>query len=305
MLSFVLRVGFAAVGSLLAFAGGVPVRPAHSSRKPKPAVEIHFTGKHAFARLLGDAHKDDWANEKIGDLAATVGLSLIDTPYVSHTLDHSADHEYCIVDLQGLDCVTFVESSLALARTIKMGLDKRADLAGQVIGFRYRNGKCNGFCSRLHYLSDWFYDNARRGLIEPYTASLPGAVEVKKKICLMSERPYDYLQLRKHPEWIPIIAKWEKAISARPLCYLPKAKIASDEQYMKSGDVVAITTSAGILDCAHTGLCYRDGKGVLRFLHASSKHKKVTLDEELAVYLGKNRDFTGVMLAHPLSPRTD
>lgn len=270
--------------------------------RPPHKVEVHFYGRHALARLLDKATAEGWANLPIGEVMGRVGTFMLDTPYVNYTLDHSADNEYCILNLQEQDCVTFVEYTLALSRLIKSGKSDEADLANEVESIRYRGGVCDGFCSRLHYLSDWFYDNGKRGLIKPYTEDLDGALTVRKKICLMSKRPEQYLQLRKHPEWVPEISKDEKAISARPICYLPKARIPAAEQYMKTGDIIAITTEAPILDCAHTGLCYRDEDGVLHFLHASLTRHKVYLDAELCKYLDRIHAFTGIMIARPQEP---
>jgi len=281
---------------------------AHEFMLPPPArrkaryVEVHFTGKHAFARILDKAACEGWSSLPMGELVGRVGTFMLDTPYVNHTLDHSGDSEFCIVNLQELDCVTFVEMSLALARMIKSGESGESDLAKQIELLRYRHGECDGFCSRLHYLSDWFYDNGKKDLIKPYAKELPGAVKMEKEVSLMSSRPQQYLQLRKHPEWIPEIRKDEKAISSRPIYYIPKSKVKSSEQYMETGDVVGITTEAKILDCAHTGLCYRDENGVLRFLHASFTHRRVYLDTELSEYLDKIHAFTGIMLARPLEP---
>ena len=237
----------------------------------------------------------------MGDLVGEVGTFFLGTPYVGRTLDHSADHEFCIVNLQELDCVTFVESALAIARIVKSGELRERDLPKQIELIRYRNGECDGFCSRLHYLSDWLYDNQEKSVLENYTKTLPGAVAIKEHVAIMSERPELYLQLRKHPEFVPILKKDEEAINARTYYMLPKDKIKAAEPMMQTGDVVGITTSAKILDCAHTGLCYRDDKGTLRFLHASENHKEVWLDEELIDYLDHFHSFTGVMMARPLA----
>src|SRR4051794_28324307 len=70
------------------------------------AALYHFTGKHAFARLKLASAKHSWPAMPIGDLMGVLGLRLLDTPYVNYTLDQSADKEYCVVNLQELDCVT-------------------------------------------------------------------------------------------------------------------------------------------------------------------------------------------------------
>jgi Protein of unknown function (DUF1460) len=274
----------------------------HSKLAARKKVEVHFTGKHAYAAILEKAESESWASLPMGDLIGQIATFLLDTPYVNYTLDHSADHEYCIVNLQELDCVTFVESTLALARVIKLGQNDGASLAKQVELVRYRNGECNGFCSRLHYLSDWFYDNEKKHVLRAYTKELKGAEKTDKQLSLMSSRSNQYKQLRAHPELVPAIRHCELAINKRTSYYLPKADVQAAEEFMQTGDIIAITTSAKILDCAHTGFCYRDDKGVLRFLHASLTHKKVWLDQELCEYLDGIHAFTGIMLARPIEP---
>src|ERR1700722_748238 len=98
----------------------------------RPKVEVHFTGKHAFGRLMSEAETLGWRRLAMGDLIGTVGSLFLDTPYVSYTLDHLPDREVCIVNLQELDCVTFVETTLALARLIKAGGSNGKALAEQV-----------------------------------------------------------------------------------------------------------------------------------------------------------------------------
>ncbi|HEY3781749.1 MAG TPA: N-acetylmuramoyl-L-alanine amidase-like domain-containing protein [Fimbriimonadaceae bacterium] len=274
----------------------------HSKPASRKKTEVHFTGKHAYAAILDKAVDEKWSMLPMGDLIGQIATYLLGTPYVNYTLDHSADHEYCIVNLQELDCVTFVESTLALARAIKLGDNDDESLAKQVELIRYRNGECNGFCSRLHYLSDWFYDNEKKHLLHDYTKELKGAEKTDKQLSLMSSRSNQYKQLKAHPELVPAIRHCELAINKRPHYYLPKADVQAAEEFMQTGDIIAITTSAKILDCAHTGFCYRDDKGLLRFLHASLTHKKVWLDQELAAYLNGIHAFTGIMVARPAEP---
>ena len=70
-----------------------------------------------------------------------------------------------------------------------------------------------------------------------------------------------------------------------------------------SGDVIGITTYDGKrIGTSHVGLAYRDGNGVLRFMHASAprNHGKVVLDMRLKDYLYKFRSNAGIMVARPL-----
>jgi hypothetical protein len=69
---------------------------------------------------------------------------------------------------------------------------------------------------------------------------------------------------------------------------------------LRTGDIVGITTAIDGLDCAHAGLCYRDERGALRLLHASTTQKAVVLDEDLGTYLAGVSTHTGIMVARPL-----
>ncbi|MDR1699360.1 MAG: DUF1460 domain-containing protein, partial [Prevotellaceae bacterium] len=57
----------------------------------------------------------------IGDLLVKTGEYFLDTPYVHYTLEAAAPDEKLIVNLRELDCTTFTETVLALARTLKSG----------------------------------------------------------------------------------------------------------------------------------------------------------------------------------------
>ena len=86
---------------------------------------------------------------------------LLDKPYVAHTLE--GEQEMLTINIDELDCTTFVETLYALARTT---LDKRyswRDYAHNLESIRYRGGEIKGYASRLHYISDWIIDNNHRG----------------------------------------------------------------------------------------------------------------------------------------------
>lgn len=104
----------------------------------------------------------------------------------------------------------------------------------------------------------------------------------------MSENPEYYAPLKDNPEAIAAIAKIEKQINSRVYHQIPVLKVAAIEDKIPSGSIIAIVTSKAGLDYSHTGMAYRDNSGLLHFLHASQKLKKVTLDERLSDYLKTN-----------------
>lgn len=251
-------------------------------------------------RLIADFDLDAQRNLPIGQRMDRIGIRLMGTPYVANTLETSDQAEICTVNLQGLDCVTFFETCLGLARMAALRQDTMADLVRQITLTRYRGGILDGYLSRLHYTSEWIADNQRRGNVADITPDLPGAARFEKRINFMSTHPDSYSQLKANPDWIPKIAEIEKRLTAATMFHVPKDKIATAEALLQTGDIVGITTSIDGIDCSHTGLCHRDEQGDLRFRHASSSLKKVVLGPRLSEYVASVSKNVGVMIARPL-----
>jgi len=259
-----------------------------------------FAGQETFEQLLRLARERAWSELPIGERIGAIGVALRQTPYVVATLELYEDREVCSVNLRGLDCVTFFESSLAFARMLRRGGRTPDALLAEVTFTRYRGGQLTDYASRLHYLSDWFFDNEHKRVVRLITPELPGAERFTKRVNFMSTHPEAYQQLKASPDLVRKIARVEAEINAREMQYVPKEKVAAAQPLLMTGDIVGVTTTIDGLDCAHAGFCYRDERGVLRLLHASTTQKAVTLDDELATYLGLVSTHTGIMVARPL-----
>ena len=185
---------------------------------------------------------------------------------------------------------------------IKLGESSPTALLKQLTLLRYRHGVLTDYSSRLHYTSDWFADNQLKGVVSVITPNLPGAEPYSKKIDFMSTHTDAYKQLKANPALVAKIRTAEDRLNMDKRDYVPKAKVAGAEKDLRTGDIIAITTTIGGLDVSHTGLCYRDQKGVLRFLHASLTKKQVILDTSLHDYLAGNTKQTGIMVARPKEP---
>lgn len=72
------------------------------------------------------------------------------------------------MNLTGLDCVTFFENVLDMARIFRQGKYEFDDLLAAVTHTRYRGGKLDGYLSRLHYTADWIHDNVAKGNNQRY-----------------------------------------------------------------------------------------------------------------------------------------
>lgn len=259
-----------------------------------------FSGQEVFNRLVEKAGREGWKTLAVGEIMGRVAMDLRGTPYVGATLELYDDREVCSVNLLGLDCVTLFENALGFARMVKKGKEKPEDLLAEVTFTRYRGGRLSDYVSRLHYTTDWIHDNVTKRVIHDLTPELPGAVPYTRKVGFMSTHPGSYRQLKANPSMVPKIAAIEKEINSRSMKYVPKEKIAAIEPLLKTGDIVGTTTTIEGIDISHTGLCYRDEKGLLRFLHASLTKKEVTLDDRLSGYVNSVSKHTGVMIVRPL-----
>jgi len=259
-----------------------------------------FSGEQTFDRLMVLADQRKWRELPIGRMIGEIGLELRGVPYVGSTLELYDDREVCSVNLLGLDCVTFFESALGFARMLTHGETSPAALLEHVAYTRYRGGKVTDYASRLHYTSDWFYDNEEKHVVRGITRELPGAVRFTAPVNFMSTHPDSYKQLKANPKLVPAIAETERLINGRSMYYVPKAAVKDAEPKLETGDIIGITTTIAGIDCSHTGLCYRDEKGTLRLLHASLTKKQVTLDDELSAYLAGVSKHTGIMVVRPV-----
>ncbi len=247
--------------------------------------------------ICSKAKKENWKALSSGERMAKIGIEFLGTPYIGGTLD-SAGSEICKVDLKHLDCVTFFENVLAISRGINNDKCNLKDILANVTFTRYRSGKLNGYLSRLHYTSDWISDNMQKHIINDVSREIGGEI-FNLKVSFMSANPKYYDALKKDSTLIPKIKKIEEQINAKKHYYIPKEKIKAIESKIKSGDIIAIATNLKGLDYTHTGLAYRDEKGVLRLLHASSQKKKVVLDEPLYDYLMTIKKDIGITILRP------
>ncbi|MCK3684955.1 N-acetylmuramoyl-L-alanine amidase-like domain-containing protein [Maribellus sp. YY47] len=231
------------------------------------------------------------------ELVVSVGMSFLNTPYVAHTLE--SEKEELVINLRELDCTTFAENCLAIARSIKGGNPSFKSFTNELQQLRYRNGKIKEYPSRLHYFSDWIFENAKSGYIQDVSQQIcntPYPLQVN----FMSTHPDSYLQLKSNPLWVDDMKNIETNICQRQMYYLPQDKVAEMENQLKSGDIVGITTSVKGLDITHVGILVKIN-GRIHLMHASSKAMKVVISEEpLSDYLSAGKSNTGIMVARPL-----
>lgn len=257
------------------------------------------TSRYIFSQAVRQSRSEGWQALPIGDLMGKVGQLFLGTPYVGGTLEAEGP-ETCRVDLTGLDCVTFFESTLAIARVIKKGGSTWNDLIAEVTYTRYRTGALTDYTSRLHYTADWIEDNVRKGTVRDVSRDI-GGVLFPIRVNFMSENPKYYRPLKQDTSMVSRIAEIERTLGTTTRYYVPKDSIATVESQLQTGDIVAITTTKSGLDYAHTGLIVREGSDA-RIMHASLQKKKVILDRRVSEYVAGVKSHSGISVVRPLEP---
>lgn len=250
-------------------------------------------------RLFAVAAEQHLAERAVGEVVVAMGSALVGVPYEARTLEQPGD-ERLVVNLRAFDCVTFVESTLALARCIRKAAPTFACFTAELQRIRYRNGILSGYPSRLHYFSDWIFDNQQKYIVEDITKDL-GGLRHRKPINFMSTHPSAYAQLSDEKN-LGAIKEIEQELRTRELFHIPKERVASVAGRIRNGDILAITTAVAGLDVSHTGLAQHHD-GTLHYLHAPLSTGFVQLsDAPLDHYLKSFKNHTGIMVARPLEP---
>ncbi len=256
--------------------------------------ELIFKNKFEIARSL------KLVDRPINEIIIEMAKSFIGVDYAAGTLEAPGE-ERLIINLQTLDCVTFYENSLVLARCIKKNKITFEDFKKELQFVRYRGGIIDKYPSRLHYTSDYFFDNEKKAVLKNITKEL-GGVRYKKKINFMSTHADSYLQLKENPEFVKTITSQEADINKRAMYHIPKSKIKIITSRINDGDILGITTTIKGLDCTHTGIAiWQNNK--LHMIHASVPCSKVQItDEPLSEYLMKIKKNAGIIVARALEP---
>ncbi len=268
-------------------------------------MSVTFKGQDRFQRLVGLAQENNWKSLPIGERTAAVGQAMLGTPYKSYTLEIDNRIESPSVNLNGQDCWTFFENSLAFARMLEQPQENWTPetMLREIELDRYRGGECTGeYLSRLHYLEDWLYDNDRRGLVKDMTRSLGGkSVPHAAREMTVGWRHYRYLAANK--SLLGPLGRMEADVSSRPLIMVAKARVPAIEGKLRSGDIIGIISRDGQLySTSHVGLALRGSDGVLHFMHASAPNNygKVVIDSRLSTYLNRFRTHAGILVGRPL-----
>ncbi len=282
---------------------GGPAAPHGPADVPEDATvrdDVVYTPRDVeiFDHIVARAGAERMDTLPIGRLIVEIGRPFVGEPYTPQTLELPGP-ERVVVNLREFDCVTYVESVLALARVIR---DRRATFASftyELRRIRYRQGELNGYASRLHYFSEWIADNERLGLVRDVTAELGGR-RVTEPITFMSTNANAYPKLVEDPALVEVIRTAEARLSGLPRHAIPQDGIAAIADGVQDGDIIATTSTVRGLDIAHTGFAiWVDGR--LHLMHAPLVGRALEISERpLAERILRIDGQDGLMVARPL-----
>jgi N-acetylmuramoyl-L-alanine amidase-like protein len=216
-------------------------------------------------QLLSGTKHDRSAGSRIGVLSR----HFLGHPYKPNPLIGSADTaEVFTAALDGFDCVTYIETILALACASSVD-----DFIEWLRKIRYKQGDIE-WERRNHYMTVWIRNNVREGIIRPI--SMPTVPLLSRERVL---------------NVVPGLA----AQRTRVKC-VPKAAVPRLERYLQSGDLIFFASTRKNLDMFHAGIIVRDRKSLL--MRHASRSQGVVVEEELSGFLKANR-MAGVIVTRP------
>jgi len=270
--------------------------PASSARLEQPATKLA-----SWYNALGEPR-----------LSESFGRYLVRTARIQHGVKYAeisepTGAETLDVDVDAFECVSFIESTLAVARCGWGAEPTESCFVRELEATRYRSGRMGDYASRLHYFIDWIGDNESRGRLVNMTASL-GGEPVQKDFFYVSERALKRSDAKENElaslmSMVREMQTTEARLSATTHSVLTRESAPPVLSELKDGDLVAFVRERPGLLVHHAGFVYWTN-GTPRLLHASSYHSRVVITvSDLTNYLLRRPERRGVIVARPIAPQ--
>jgi hypothetical protein len=278
--------------------------PVRASSPPRLPMSVVFQGEAKFKAIIAKAERGQWRDLPLGERTVLVAREMLGTPYLNYSLEVDDRIESPVVNLTAMDCWTYYENALAIARLLryKPGPYQPEDMLQMVETERYWRGVCTGnYLSRMHHLEAVFYDNQQRGYATNITSRIPGAVRIHREIREMTVQWKNYRYLRANPSLIEPMGKIEAQVSGLPVYHVPKSRVRAAEAMLRNGDICAITSNDPGGYTSHVGLIMRIANRAY-FSHATSdrdKGHRVIIDCPISDYLNGAAKHAGMIICRP------
>lgn len=250
------------------------------------------------------AFEESLSQKPINEIIIEVAKTFLGADYRASTLEISNEEEL-VINLSAFDCTTFIENVIAISRCIQKNKTSFEDYLAELQFIRYRDGQINQYPSRLHYFSDWIFNNSHKKICNDLTKEF-GGEPISFAVNYMSTHPDSYQHLIENEEFISVIKNQEEQISKRIYYFIPKKSISEIEQKIIDGDLIAFTTNIDGLDIGHVGLAIRINDGKIHLLHAPVVGSKVQISElPLSEYIQKVKKHTGIIVVRLLDVNSE
>jgi cell wall-associated NlpC family hydrolase len=215
-------------------------------------------------QALGQSTAAQGSADRIDILSA----SFLGYPYKVNALTGSAETpEMFTAALDGFDCVTYIETVLALARS--GNVDEFVDWLRRV---RYEDGEID-WRRRNHYMTSWIRNNVRAGVLRRLAGKLP--VVRKNRILNV----------------VPGLPSRKEQFQCIPKRFVPQLA-----EKLRTGDLIFFGSTRSHHDIFHCGIIVRSRDRLL--LRHASRSRGHVFDQELAEFLKKNR-MSGLIVVRP------
>ena len=270
---------------------------ARAQQTPEAVVSPYAADDFAAAMKVLVPMKDKPAAE----IVIACAKHFAGTPYVAGSLEK--EPERLRVSTRETDCILFVEMCVAMTLTARSATPDFETYCGYLQSLRYRNGRVEGYSSRLHYTSEWLCQAQNNGWLDEITGRI-GGKPYAQKFSFMSKHPQSYAQLANaangdaaSQRQLDGIKAAEQRLNAKKYYLIDKAAVAASASKIRSGDIICFNSAVPGLDIAHVGIALREN-GVLTFIHASSGAGKVIVNSKpLADYVVSRKNVNGIRVA--------
>lgn len=222
--------------------------------------------------MLATINENDNVAEKIDYISSAFSGN----NYKASTLigDQNTE-EVFVVDLENVDCFTFIDYVTALSIS-----NSFEDFKNNLKQIRYQDSKVD-FTKRNHFFSDWAVYNSR--LIKDATQEVAGdkALRVSKKLNAKNDNDVFLTGIE---------------VQERDIWYIPSSEInESILSKIQNGDFIGLYSTHPGLDVSHVGIAIKRGNKVY-YRNASSKKKNMkVVDEDLQKLLIEDK-YPGIVV---------
>ena len=212
--------------------------------------------------LMTESASAGGTGERIGFISA----EFLGTPYVADTLTGNASTpEVFTIDLQGMDCFTYVDYVEALSLS-----DSFPEFEENLKKIRYKDGVV-AFQNRNHFFSDWPVNNSDK--VKDVTQAVGGDKTMSASKSLNQKKDGGL--------FLPGIP-----VKNRTIYYIPSPEIDGEViANLQTGDYAGIFTEIDGLDVSHTGIIVKKGNTAYLRNASSRKSNMKVVDQNLTEYM--------------------